>query len=172
MQGMKSAQNGNIDDKDRERLALWSQVTVLMSAMPCHVARDGMLSQRHEARAAAAEMWVSKCLGSKSDVSGCPPIPMSIKKSLKAISSRQPAIELNWGSLDPTANNESPSTVPFRPAVATAFLYTPLLAWDLNVLAGAVFSSILANTNGDIPSSDEIMDFGRLLIMGRVIQAL
>ena len=172
MQGMKNAQDGNIDDTDRERLALWSQVTVLMSSMPCHVARDGMLSQRHEARAAAAEMWISKGLGSKSDINGCPPIPMSVKKSLKSISPRQPVIERNWGSLNPTANNESPSTIPFRPAVATAFLYTPLLAWDLNVLAGAVFSSILANSYGDIPSSDEIMEFGRLLIMGRMIQAL
>ena len=172
MQDMKNAQDGNIDDTDREKLALWSQVTALMSSMPCHVARDGMLSQRHEARAAAAEMWVSQGLGSKSDINGSPPIPMSIKKSLKSISSQQPFIERNWGSLNPTANNESPSNVPFRPAVATAFLYTPLLVWDLNVLAGAVFSSILANSYSDIPSSNEIMEFGRLLIMGRMIQAL
>jgi hypothetical protein len=172
MQGMKNAQDGNVDDKDRDELALWSQLTVLMSAMPCHVARDGMLSQRHEARAAAAQMWVSKGLGSKTEVSGYPPIPMSVQKSLKTVSSEQPTMERNWGSLNPTADSESPSTVPFRPAVATAFLYTPLLAWDLNVLAGAVFSSILANAYHEIPSSDEIMDFGRLLITGRMIQAL
>ena len=172
MQGMKNAQDGNIDDTDREKLALWSQVTALMSAMPCHVARDGMLSQRHEARAAAAQMWVSKGLGSKSDVGGCPPTPMSVKKALKSISPPQNVIERNWGSLDPTAKDGSPSNVPFRPAVATAFLYAPLLAWDLNVLAGAVFSSILANAYDDIPSSGEIMNFGRLLITGRMIQAL
>ncbi len=172
LQGMKNAQDGNIDDNDREKLALWSQVTALMSAMPCHVARDGMLSQRHEARAAAAQMWVSKGLGSKSDVSGCPPTPMSVKKALKKISSPHAVIERNWGSLDPAANDKSPEDVPFRPAVATAFLYAPLLAWDLNVLAGAVFSSILANAYDDIPSSGEIMDFGRLLITGRMIQAL
>ncbi len=172
IQGMKKAQDGSIDDNDREKLALWSQVTALMSAMPCHVARDGMLSQRHEARAVAAQMWVSKGLGSKSDVNGCPPTPMSVKKALKKISPPNAAIERNWGSLDPVANDESPANVPFRPAVATAFLYAPLLAWDLNVLAGAVFSSILANAYDDIPSSGEILDFGRLLITGRMIQAL
>ena len=172
IQDMKNAQSGNLDDTNREKLALWSQVTVLMSATPCHVARDGMLSQRHEARAAAAQMWVSKGLGTRSNMSGCPPTPMSVKNSLKFISSQQPAIEQNWGSLYPTTNDESPSSVPFRPAVATAFLYTPLLAWDLNVFAGAIFSSILANAYVDIPRSDEILDIGRLLVIGRMIQAL
>ena len=36
---------------------------------------------------------------------------------------------------------------PFRPAVATAFVYVPLLAWDLNILAGALFSSLLLTSN-------------------------
>ena len=170
MQGLNNAQHGSIDDSERENLALWSQATALMSAMPCHVARDGMLSQRHEARAAAAQMWVSKGMGSKSDVSGCPPTPMSVKKALKSTSPHS-VIGKNWGSLNPADNGES-SNVPFRPAVATAFLYAPLLAWDLNVLAGAVFSSILANAYDAIPSSSEIFDLGRLLITGRMIQAL
>ena len=170
MQGLSNAQHGSIDDSERENLALWSQATALMSAMPCHVARDGMLSQRHEARAAAAQMWVSKGMGSKSDVSGCPPTPMSVKKALKSTSPHS-VIGKNWGSLNPADNGES-SNVPFRPAVATAFLYAPLLAWDLNVLAGAVFSSILANAYDAIPSSSEIFDLGRLLITGRMIQAL
>ena len=172
-QCMKNVQNGTIDVKERERLALWSELTALMSAMPCHVARDGMLSQRHEARATAAQMWVSKGMGSNSDTVGCPPTPLAIGKCLKNAASPQPPVmERNWGSLSPTANEESPSMIPFRPAVATAFLYTPLLAWDLNVLAGAIFSSILVDTNSAIPSSDEIMDCGRLLITGRMIQTL
>jgi len=167
--GMKDAHKGLVNDAERDRLALWSQVTTLMSAMPCHVARDGMLSQRHEARAAAAEMWVSKGLGSQSDVSGNPPIPLCIKNARKSVSPRPTALKRNWGSLGPTA---SPSTTPFRPAAATAFLYTPLLAWDLNVLAGAVFSTILVDGNNDILSKEEILDCGRLLITGRMIQAL
>jgi len=172
MEDVKVAQNSIVDVKERERLALWSEITALMSAMPCHVARDGMLSQRHEARAAAAEMWVSKGLGSHSDVVGYPPTPLAVSKLFKNVSCRPPALQRNWGSISPTANEDSPTNIPFRPAVATAFLYTPLLAWDLNVLAGAVYSSILVNINSDIPSSDEILECGRLLIIGRLVQSL
>jgi len=172
MQEMNDARNGNTSDTHRERMVIWSQVTALTSAMPCHVARDGMLSQRHEARAAAAQMWVSKGLGSESDIALQPPVPMSIKKALKNTTPRPSVMECNWGILRPTANIESHLSTPFRPAVATAFLYTPLLVWDLNVLAGAIFSSILANSNGDAPNSEEIIDLGRLLIMGRITQAL
>eukprot|EP00536_Pseudo-nitzschia_multiseries_P013927 jgi/Psemu1/291151/fgenesh1_pg.632_\ len=168
MQDMKRAQGGLIDDKERNRLAVWSEATTLMSAMPCHVARDGMLSQRHEARAVAAAMWVSGGLGSQPT----PPTPLCINEALKRVSPRSTAMGPNWGSLEPTARDESPSSIPFRPAVATAFLYTPLLAWDLNVLAGAVFSSILVNTNDDVLRSEEILECGRLLITGRMIQAL
>jgi len=171
-QDIKNAPNGAMDFKERERLALWSEVTALMSAIPCHVARDGMLSQRHEARATAAQMWVSKGLGTNPNPIGYPPTPLAISKCVKNVAPRPPVMERNWGTLAPTANEESPSMIPFRPAVATAFLYTPLLAWDLNVLAGAIFSSILVNRNNDIPSSDEIMDCGRLLITGRMIQTL
>jgi len=171
IQGMKDAQRGLIDERERDRLAAWSELTALMSAMPCHVARDGMLSQRHEARAVAAAMWVSQGLGSQPSSMSHPPTPLSIKKVLKGVS-RATAMGTNWGSLEPMAGHESPSTIPFRPAAATAFLYTPLLAWDLNVLAGAVFSSILVNTNDDLLCGDEILDFGRLLVTGRMIQAL
>jgi hypothetical protein len=79
-------------------------------------------------------------------------------------------MEPGWGSLAPTANEDSPSKIPFRPAVATAFLYTPLLAWDLNTLAGAVFSSILVNEQ--LPDSEDMFNCARLLITGRVIQTL
>ena len=169
---LKAARSGNIDLMEKERLTLWSQITALMSAMPCHVARDGMLSQRHEARAAAAEMWVSRGLGTQSEAVGDPPVPLAIKQVFRDTSSRPPDIEPNWGSLSPTVDEESPSQIPFRPAVATAFLYTPLLAWDLNTLAGAVFSSILLNKNDDLPDSEDILNCARILITGRMIQTL
>ena len=43
-------------------------LTALLSAMPCHVARDGTVSRRHEARATAAAMWTVRGLG-------VPPVP-------------------------------------------------------------------------------------------------
>jgi Proteolysis_6 C-terminal len=159
---------GNHPDQ-RKRLALWSQITALMSAMPCHVARDGMLSQRHEARAAAAEMWVSRGLGTQYDPSGEPPVPLAVNQLYEEVTPRPPEMESNWGTLAPA--ELSPAAIPFRPAVATSFLYMPLLAWDLNTLAGAVFSSILLNK--DIPPScGDILNCGRLLLIGRVIQTL
>ena len=169
-QHMEKARDGAVGSEERERLALWSKVTSLMSATPCHVARDGMMSQRHEARAAAAQMWVSKGLGTDSKSVDDPPTPLAMRKCLENIASRPLVMERNWGSLSPTANTESPLAIPFRPAAATVFLYTPLLAWDLNVLAGAIFSSILVNSN--IPSSEEILDCGRILVVGRMIQTL
>ncbi|KAL3924864.1 MAG: hypothetical protein SGILL_000787 [Bacillariaceae sp.] len=170
---MKAALRGEINMIERERLTLWSQITALMSAMPCHVARDGMLSQRHEARAAAAEMWVSRGLGTQNDTNGEPPVPLAVEQLFQA-SPRPSEIEPNWGSLLPSANDEdgSPSKIPFRPAAATAFLYLPLLSWDLNTLAGAVFSSILMNQDGALPNCDEILNCARLLVAGRVIQTL
>jgi len=87
-------------------------------------------------------------------------------------SPRPPDIEPNWGNISPTVDEESPSIIPFRPAVATAFLYTPLLAWDLNTLAGALFSSILLNRNDDLPDSKDILNCARILITGRMIQTL
>jgi hypothetical protein len=168
---MKEALHGEMDMMDRERLTLWSQITALMSAMPCHVARDGMLSQRHEARAAAAEMWVSRGLGTQSDANVEPPVPLAIEQLYQA-TPRPPEMDRNWGTLAPTANEDTPSKTPFRPAVATAFLYMPLLSWDLNTLAGAVFSSLLANENAQLPDCDDILNCARILVTGRMIQAL
>ena len=42
------------------RLTLWSQVTALIAATPCHVSRDGGIPQRCEARATAAAMWATR----------------------------------------------------------------------------------------------------------------
>jgi hypothetical protein len=166
---LASALHGDIDVKDRESLTLWSQITALMSGMPCHVARDGMLSQRHEARAVAAEMWVSRGLGTQYDTNGEPPVPLAVKQLYLENAFRPPEMKSNWGTLAPAFF--SPSITPFRPAVATAFLYTPLLAWDLNTLAGAVFSTILLNKN-ILPDCGDILNCGRILLVGRMVQAL
>ncbi|KAL3923025.1 MAG: hypothetical protein SGILL_001888, partial [Bacillariaceae sp.] len=169
--GIEAALRGALDVTDRERLTLWSQITTLMSSMPCHVARDGMLSQRHEARAAAAEMWVSRGLSTQSDASGEPPVPLAIEQLYQA-TPRPPEMSADWGTLAPTANDTAPEKTPFRPAVATAFLYMPLLSWDLNTLAGAVFSSLLTNENGHLPDCEDILNCGRMLVAGRMIQSL
>jgi hypothetical protein len=167
----KDARRGKVTKIEHERFALWSEITALMSAMPCHVARDGMLSKRREARAVAAEMWVSRGLGTQVVINGEPPVPLAVNKIFRSGSQRPPDVPQDWGSLAPTANYDSPLRTPFRPAVATAFLYAPLLAWDLNTLAGAVFSSILVN-DSDPPSSEDILNCARLLVAGRMIQAL
>jgi hypothetical protein len=100
-----------------------------------------------------------------------PPKPLSIYRT-----ERNLAIELGpkWGTLDPfkvKANNLH--QIPFRPAVASAFLYVPLLAWDLSILAGAVFSSLMSNSNSS-PSVSccELLQSARVLLVGRLIQVL
>ena len=80
-----------------------------------------------------------------------------------------------WGSLDPFCQNKMSSLAqtPFRPAVASAFLYVPLLAWDLNILAGAVFSSLLSNGKSNpCVSLNELLQSARVLLLGRLIQVL
>jgi len=57
--------------------------------------------------------------------------------------------------------------------VASAFLYVPLLAWDLNILAGAVFSSLLSNTKSNVcVSCNELLQSAKVLLLGRLIQVL
>jgi hypothetical protein len=163
----------------KDALVLWSQLTALMTSMPCHVARDGMISQRHEARAAAAAMWTVRGLGTQFKGSGEPPVPLAFEEIYASTSPRPAEVPSKWGTMSPSvpptkvedSETEAPP-VPFRPAVASAFLYTPLLAWDLNTLAGAVFSSMLLNEVKDLPTSDDLLHVARLLIMGRLIQAM
>ncbi len=66
-----------------------------------------------------------------------PPKPLAIYHT-----ERNLAIELgsDWGTLNQfKVKSTKLHQTPFRPAVATAFLYVPLLAWGLSILAGAVF---------------------------------
>ena len=58
-----------------------AQLTALMASTPCHVARDGMISQRHEARAAAAAaMWVMTGNGTSDPSQLEPPIPYAVRQ--------------------------------------------------------------------------------------------
>ena len=157
-----------------DQLILWSVLTGLMSALPCHVARDGQISQRSEARASAAAMWIAKGIGSQAKKTGEPPAPLAISRVADAIKSEKKApLSSEWGTLDPFAfgPESSQGSAPFRPAVACPFLYTPLLAWDLNTFAGAMFSTVLANDVADLPTSEDLLFLAQVLLVSRMIQA-
>jgi hypothetical protein len=159
--------------EQREDLILWSQMAALVTSMPCHVAQDGMISRRHEARAAAAAMWTVRGLGSEHKAAaGEPPVPLTISKIVAASSNQPPEIPSSWGTMSPFTRMDDGKQTPFRPGIAGAFLYTPLLAWDLNTLAGAVFSSILLNKTANLPDSEDLLNVGRFLITGRLMQAM
>jgi len=100
-----------------------------------------------------------------------PPKPLSVYRVEKNLS-----LELGskWGTLDPfKATTTISHRSPFRPAVASAFLYVPLLAWDMNILAGAVFSSLLSNAKSNpCVSSNELLQSAKVLLVGRLIQVL
>jgi hypothetical protein len=162
----------------RDGVILWSQLTALMASTPCHVARDGMISQRHEARAAAAAMWTVRGGGTEIKNGGELPVPLALDRIYTSNSPRPPDIPSNWGTMSPSApadidNDLSrKASTPFRPAVASAFLYIPLLAWDFNTLAGAVFSSMLLNDTNSLPSSSDLLYTAHLLLIGRMVQAM
>jgi hypothetical protein len=171
-------------ESDVVHLIHWSQLTALIAATPCHVARDGMLSLRHEARACAAAMWAVRGIGAeltdvgtgqtRSDEGACePPTPLAIRQILARADKSITKLARGWGTMDPSTSGTSRELpVPFRPGVAAAFLYTPLLAWDLNTLAGAVFATVLGNGAGSSPSSKDLLLAARTLLVGRMIQAM
>eukprot|EP00526_Cylindrotheca_closterium_P004166 CAMPEP_0113648778 /NCGR_PEP_ID=MMETSP0017_2-20120614/25895_1 /TAXON_ID=2856 /ORGANISM="Cylindrotheca closterium" /LENGTH=3050 /DNA_ID=CAMNT_0000561063 /DNA_START=162 /DNA_END=9311 /DNA_ORIENTATION=- /assembly_acc=CAM_ASM_000147 len=167
-----SLQDGSLPNGDKS-MVLWSQLAAQMASTPCHVARDGMLSQRHEARSTAAAMWTVRGVGNSTQAVGQPPVPLAVNKIVSTTNNEQPEIESNWGTLSPFSKDEPASSVSlFRPAIASAYLYTPLLAWDLNTLAGAIFSTVLLNRVEDLPSNAEILRIGQMLVIGRLMQAL
>ena len=159
----------------------WSVLTSLLSATPCHVSRDAMLSSRHEARAVASQMWAVKCLDVERKTSSStskatkhlrsdvlPPMPYSVKcfSSFPVTS-----------NLFQVSNPNDPSNIhrqrPFSPIVATSFLYLPLLSWDLNTLAGAMYSSLLSNCKSNTQHCLEgFVVSTHLLLVGRIVQVL
>ncbi|KAL7474464.1 hypothetical protein ACHAW6_000436, partial [Cyclotella cf. meneghiniana] len=60
-----------------------------------------------------------------------------------------------------------------RSSDLSAFLYVPLLAWDLNTFAGGLFSSLLSNFTSDpCVSSTDLIQSSQLLLTARLIQVL
>jgi hypothetical protein len=167
------------DQSGKELLGHWVLLSSLMSSIPCHVARDGMISQRHEARAVAAAMWTIRGVGIAQASLSEPPMPLAVSV---LCSSAEQSFDLpsNWGTMSPFAieqnveagDNDPLISQPFRPAVASAFLYTPLLAWDLNTLASAFFSSTLLNASCDLPRSEDLLNAAQTLLLGRMIQCI
>ncbi len=100
-----------------------------------------------------------------------PPKPLSIYRV-----ERNLGVQLgpDWGTLDPfNVEDDGQNHFAFRPAVASAFLYVPLLAWDLTTLAGAVFSSLLSNSRSNpCVSNCELVQSAKILLVGRLIQVL
>ena len=170
----------SVDSKASDILSQLNLLTSLMASMPCHVARDGMISQRHEARAAAAAMWAMKGNGTRNPAQVEPPVPYAVKQVELKTYGNPAEIPSQWGTLDPlvplasTSGNcmNLDSSLPFRPGVASSFLYMPLLAWDLNTLAGATFSTMLATNLDHAPTATEFLQAARLLLFGRVVQAI
>jgi hypothetical protein len=162
---------------------VWSQLTALMTSMPCHVARDGTISQRHEARATAAEMWTIRGLGTNSRPDsavmndtppGNPPMPFAVKRLRDEQGGNMDDIPSNWGTMGPFISQQEQELHIhlYRPAVASAFLYVPFLAWDLNTLAGAIFSTMLASSSSSLPCRRDLVSAASILLMGRMIQAI
>lgn len=100
-----------------------------------------------------------------------PSKPLSISRVERNLATE---LEPDWGTLDPTkVDVDGTSSVPFRPAVANAFLYVPILAWDLNTLAGGLFSCLLSNPNSDpCISCKELLHSARVLLVARLVQVL
>lgn len=183
MHQIVSASNGEKNDK--ELISQLSQVTALMASIPCHVARDGMISQRHEARAAAVAMWIMKGIGTKYTEDDRlaltePPVPYAIRQVYSQASGDLSEIPEGWGTMDPFVSpssfeakySELERSLPFRPGAASAFLYIPLLAWDLNTLAGAVYSTMLANDVDCALTSGDLLIAARMLLFGRLVQVI
>eukprot|EP00568_Trieres_chinensis_P000007 CAMPEP_0183300090 /NCGR_PEP_ID=MMETSP0160_2-20130417/6622_1 /TAXON_ID=2839 ORGANISM="Odontella Sinensis, Strain Grunow 1884" /NCGR_SAMPLE_ID=MMETSP0160_2 /ASSEMBLY_ACC=CAM_ASM_000250 /LENGTH=821 /DNA_ID=CAMNT_0025462449 /DNA_START=1 /DNA_END=2466 /DNA_ORIENTATION=+ len=175
-------------EQDRNRSA-WGILTALLAATPCHVARDGTMTRRHEARACAAAMWAVRGNGTPSEAGGGPSglavrPPLAIGHVCSAQASASPlscssksGLGSLWGTMDPSlaAQGGPGSIVPFRPGVACGFLFMPILAWDLNTLAGAVFTLLLVSGNETSKhelGEHDLLLAARTLLVGRLVQAL
>ena len=134
--------------------------------MPSHVSRDGELTHRNQARAVASAMWTMRTLGS--EIAGAEmPMPLAVSMLFER-SPKTPAIPAEWGTKYPFVDATSGDQIrtPFRAGVASAYLYTPLVSWDMNTLAGAVFSSFLLHDSRSLPTSDEVLEVALRHLLG------
>lgn len=162
----------HIHNSPASDLQLWSELTALISSMPCHVSRDGVLPNRCEARATAAAMWALKGVGSSNGSRGVPPTPLAVNRLIQA---GHPQVPCDWGTMNPFVNVSRDGGAlkpPFRPGVASAYLYKPLLVWDIATLSAGALSLALANNPEDLPSSEEILNLSGILLTARLIQVL
>jgi len=177
---------------DPMRLLEWKLLSGCLASMPCHVARDGGLSLRSDARALATSLWILDGFKTQqtdaenmsdslplSDSHLTPPVPLAVRKLLADEDSEKQLLQCFGTSSaseylklrDKNSDTTSPTNIPppYRPAFASGFLYMPLLAWDLNTYSGALFCALLHSgsaTPGDLVSAS------RLLLAGRVVQVL
>jgi Proteolysis_6 C-terminal len=153
---------------------LWGGVSALISAMPSHVARDGTITLRSEAKATAAAMWAVKGVAFAFNGKTEPPAPFAVRQFFAAQNQSAHAFPPDWGTMCPFVEKDPSnlSDVPFRAGVACGFLYTPLLAWDLYTLAGALFSFVLANEDCNVPTGEELLNLAHTLLIGRIVQAV
>ena len=167
----------------------WKLVTAYLASIPMHVARDGLLSPRSQARANSAAMWVVRgcpIKGSNDDLTDAslllesPPMPLAPQKVFERLTSKSRMQLLdrfgNLNTKDYLSNrqmakpfDETP-VEPYLPALASGFLYIPLLAWDLNTFAAAMFSSLLHNGQGT--QCDDLARTAQALLIARLVQAL
>jgi len=87
--------------KNSDLISQLTQLTALMASIPCHVARDGMISQRHQARAAAAAMWAMKGNGTSDTPQAEPPVPYAIRQVDLQTYGKPTEIPAQWGTMDP-----------------------------------------------------------------------
>mmetsp|Transcript_35648 Transcript_35648/g.82878 ORF Transcript_35648/g.82878 Transcript_35648/m.82878 type:complete len:1144 (-) Transcript_35648:236-3667(-) len=125
-------------------------VTSIIASLPCHISRDLQLHHRHIARAAATGRWIAE---------GSSPTPLAVRK-----------LKLYTKTLSGCYNDASKclNGAYFRPGIASGFLYVPTLAWDLNTLAAAVLSTLIADQN---ITCDEVLEATHSLLVARLIQA-
>lgn len=152
----------------------WKVLTALLASIPCHVSRDETLDTRHQARATAAQIWSVKngnstrVMTDEGDFKESPHPSPSAPKCIRSIPDYNDVLKGGWGTMDLNKAVTEKNSI-FRPAFASGFLYMPLLAWDLNTLAGALFSSLLSSKN---LSQQTFGDVGRILLIARIIQVI
>ena len=118
---------------------------------------------------AASQLWdaTGKMPKSKNESeilsSQLPPTPLSVRKIPDCEKLRK-----GWGSMRPSDIIGSKGII-FRPALASGFLYLPLLSWDLTSFAGAIFSSLLSS---DKVQCQDLFGAARILMMSRMVQVL
>ena len=142
----------------------WGCVSALIAAIPCHVARDGMIPLSSDAKAAAAALWALK-----GHTTAAYPVPLAVRQFLISEQTCQGHPTLK-GTHCPFSNTKIPT--PYLPGVACGFMYTPLLAWDLCTLSGALMSCILCSRDIVPPSSAQILSLAQVLLIGRMVQAI